>query len=272
MPSISHSSATNASAVVRRRRRAQRRQRAVLLRDRLARSRRRRWGCRARRAGARTSRPRFALAIAATRFFADCVAEPLERRRAARAVSTNRSATSWTSPASTSCATTFSPSPSMFIWPRDAKNSIAASCCAGQPSRFGHSSATLPSSRSSAVPHDGHARRRLERRARPLLGDAEDLRDDLAGLLDQHAIAAAEPEASRPDPSCGRDARDTVVPETSTGSSIATGVTAPVRPTLSSRSSSARRDLARGELVRDRPARELRRSCRAPRAARSRRP
>ena len=45
----------------------------------------------------------------------------------------------------------------MFIWPRDAKNSIAASCCAGHPSRFVHASTTLPSSRSSALPQEGHA-------------------------------------------------------------------------------------------------------------------
>ena len=96
----------------------------------------------------------------------------------------------------------------MFIWPRDAKNSIAPSCCAGQPSRFGHISATLPSSRTSSALHDGHAVGGVERRARALLGDAEDLGDDLAGLLEQHAIAEAEAERFDVIPVVDRRARD----------------------------------------------------------------
>ena len=63
-------------------------------------------------------------------------------------------------------------------------------------------------------------------------------RDDLAGLLDAARDRPCRGRAARPDPSCGRDARDTVVPETSTGSRIATGVTAPVRPMLTSMSRS----------------------------------
>ena len=96
-----------------------------------------------------------ALAIDSIRFFAEVAANRSSPSSWA-CVSANRSATSVTRPAAMTCATTFSPSPSMFIAPRDAKNSIAAWSCAGQPRRFGHSSATLPSSRSSACPHDGH--------------------------------------------------------------------------------------------------------------------
>ena len=231
---------------------------AVLLRDRPSRRRHRRAGCRARRAGARTSRLARPSSIAAIRFFADCSAnrssasscsqrqredigdvvhEPGRRRAARRPSRRGRRCSSGR-------ATRRTRSPRAAAPGSRAGSRTRARPC---PPR------ARAASRTTGTPSA------LERRARALLGHAEDLRDDLAGLLDQHAIAAAEAEPLRPDPSCGPTRATTVVPDTSTGSSIGDRRDRAGAADVRLEVAQDRRDLARRELVGDRPARKLRR-------------
>jgi len=100
-------------------------------------------------------------------------------------------------------------------------------------------------------------RRRQECRTRPFLGDAEDLRNDLAGFLEQHAIALAEPEPRDLIPVVDRRARhgragdvDGIEQRDRRDRTRAADVDLEVVQD--------RRDLARRELVGDRPARRLR--------------
>src|SRR5262249_6660521 len=103
----------------------------------------------------------------------------------------------------------------------------------------------------------GTVRRSLERRTLALLGDREDLRDDLAGLLEQHAVALAQPELRDDVPVVDRRAPDG-------GARQLDGVERRDRGDRAGPADVAMDvaqhggDLAGRELVGDRPARELR--------------
>ncbi len=101
-----------------------------------------------------------------------------------------RSAGSRTSFASTSCATTCSPSPRMSMAPRCVKCSMRRFTCSGH-SGLGQRMATCPSSFTTAVPHTGQCRGHgdaLLVTGALLLVHADDGGDDLAGLLDDDEV------------------------------------------------------------------------------------
>ena len=88
--------------------------------------------------------------------------------------------------------------------------------------------------------------------------DAEHLRNDVAGALDRAPCRrCARPSRAISSSLCSV-AFCTTTPPTVTGSSLATGVSAPVRPTWISMSLTTVRGLLGGEFVRDRPARRAR--------------
>ena len=68
---------------------------------------------------------------------------------------------------------------------------------------------------------------------------ADDFGDDVAGAPHDHGVADAHVLARAPRTGCAASRCETVVPPTNTGSSLATGVSLPVRPTWTSMSRSS---------------------------------
>ena len=93
----------------------------------------------------------------------------------------------------------------------------------------------------------------LRRRARGT--HADHLGDHVAGAAHDHGVADAHALAAHLEHRCAASRSLTVVPPTNTGSSLATGVSLPVRPTWISIALQARRLLLRRVLLRHRPAR-----------------
>ena len=126
----------------------------------------------------------------------------------------------------------------MFIAVRDAK------CSRLRRSRAGHDvfsqrQTTSSSSRCSALPHTGHARRHLPRLAarravRMRQDRLDDLRDDVAGLSRSARGRRRGCPCARCPRRCAASPSRWSMPASITGSSTAYGVTAPVRPTLTS--------------------------------------
>ena len=132
----------------------------------------------------------------------------------------------------------------MSIAPRLTKCLMLSTICAGHE-RLGQRTATSPSSRTTTRAAGravlGHAPRagraswaadalpRPPRERRP-----DDLRDDVAGALDDHVVAGRGCPCGGCRPRCAAWRRSTVTPPTCTGSSTANGVSTPVRPTLTS--------------------------------------
>ena len=168
-----------------------------------------------------------------------------------------------TRPASTSWSTSLSPRPSMSI-ARRRRSAGSPACAAPAQNRPPvQRQSTSPSSRAIALPHTGH----LPPQA---LVEVEGLADVGRAPLQHHARPPRGSRRRRGARSpCRRCARPcgavssslcsvallTVVPPTNTGSSLATGVSLPVRPTWMSMSRSTRHLLLRRVLVRHRPAR-----------------
>ena len=99
-----------------------------------------------------------------------------------------------TSLLSMSCAISDSPSPSMFMADREAKCSRPRCSLAGHDV-FSQRQTASPSARCSAAPQRGHVGRhhpRLRVRRPPAQHRADDARDDVAGLLDDHPVAFAD--------------------------------------------------------------------------------
>ena len=71
----------------------------------------------------------------------------------------------------------------------------------------------------------------LGRRRASLEHDLDDLRDHVAGALQHHRVADRGCPCARSSPRCAASRGATTTPPTVTGSSMATGVSAPVRPT-----------------------------------------
>ena len=121
--------------------------------------------------------------------------------------------------------------------------------CSGAPLR------PPPAPRGCRIPGRRQAERRARLSGRPLLFDYPDhLRDHVAGALDDDRIAGADVPLRAISSSLWSVARETVTPPTCTGSSSATGVSAPVRPTeieMRCRTVSA---CSAGKLVGDGPA------------------
>ena len=166
----------------------------------------------------------------------------------------------FTSSASTSCTTSFSPSPSMSMAPREAKWITRPVTWAGH-SALGQRVTASPSGRTALVPHTGHLSGSLNFRGLPVrcsrMG-ATTLGDHVAGTAHPHGVAHAHVllvhlvlvvQASRWTRSR---------PPTFTGSSRATGVRAAGAPHLHLDVEHLRALLLRGELPRDGPARRAR--------------
>ena len=116
-----------------------------------------------------------------------------------------------------------------------------------------------PSRARRALPHTGHCARHAEVRARSACARSRHARRPLRGSRRRRGARSRCRRCARP---CGAPrtalcsvALDTVVPPTNTGSSLATGVSLPVRPTWIVDALSTRRLLLRRVLVRHRPAR-----------------
>ena len=128
--------------------------------------------------------------------------------------------------------------PSMFITPREAKCRIDSFNRAGQLVLMQRLAASA-SSRTILPPHTGHA---LGMRngvpVGPLRVHPHHFRDHVAAALDHHVVADLQPQPPISSSLCSV-ARETVTPPTSTGFRCATGVSAPVRPTCTSMSSTA---------------------------------
>ena len=148
----------------------------------------------------------------------------------------------------------------MFIAIRDAKCSRLRRRRAGHDG-FSQRQTTSSSSRRSALPHSGHVAGISHGAAPSGCGRiaVDHLRDDVAALLDHDACRRRGHPCARRPRRCAASPSRSCDPASSTGSSTAYGVTAPVRPTLTSIRSQLRVRLLRRELERGRPARELRR-------------
>ena len=152
----------------------------------------------------------------------------------------------------------------MFIAERDAKCSRLRRSRAGHDG-FSQRQTTSSSSRCSALlalrtraPASCHGSPR--RRAVGMRQDRlHHLRDDVAALLDQRRGRPRGCPCARRLRRCAASPSRSSSRRANTGSSTAYGVTAPVRPTLTSIRFSVGRRLLRGELERRRPARKLRR-------------
>ena len=124
----------------------------------------------------------------------------------------------------------------MFIARREAKCSRPRRMRAGHDA-FSHRHTTSSSGLTSALWQNGQRSRHLPRlRCRPAARSrrADDLRDDVAALFDEHEVAVADVAARDFLLVVQRRHLRSVVPLSRTGSSTANGVTAPVRPTLTS--------------------------------------
>ena len=86
---------------------------------------------------------------------------------------------------------------------RDAKCSMRRRSCAGQ-ALFSHRHTTSSSAAPAGLPHDGHADGICQGSPRPGVrhDDLDDLRDDVAALFNQDAIADAEDPCGRPRRRC----------------------------------------------------------------------
>ena len=140
-----------------------------------------------------------------------------------------------------------------------AKCSSACLRCAGQTEPAGAARDRLvrqPHDRRAALrAARRHRRTRVAPRGRLSEHDADDLRDHVARAPhDRPCRRSSRPCAATSSSLCSV-ALVTVTPPTNTGSSRATGVIAPVRPTCTSMPSDLGRHLLGRKLVRDRPAR-----------------
>ena len=128
-----------------------------------------------------------------------------------------------------------SPKPSMFIALRETKCSILPFICGGQPDSLGQRHAASPSTRTNFAPHSGQLLGKL---------DILELLESLESLSARPVIfGMISPPFSTQTRSPGRMSRDlmksslwsvarcTTVPDSWTGSRLATGVTTPVLPT-----------------------------------------
>ncbi|MNN22594.1 hypothetical protein D3C81_1359580 [compost metagenome] len=180
-----------------------------------------------------------ALSMAATRLRADFC--PIRSRPASwMALRLNKSAGVFTSPLSTSCSTILSPRPSTSMARRAAKCLIASLRCASQNRPPEQRVTASPSSRSTAEPHTGHwVGKRISRAS---TGRCASTTATICGITSpaRRTITVSPimtPRRAISSALC-RVALETVTPPTNTGLSLATGVTAPVRPTWNSTFSS----------------------------------
>jgi hypothetical protein len=93
----------------------------------------------------------------------------------------------------------FSPSPSMSMALRETKCRSRSTACAGQIRPPVQRRTASPSSRTAWLPQAGTDAeiRRASRRPAASRHDVEDLRDDVAGALDDHRVADADVLPSR---------------------------------------------------------------------------
>ena len=167
--------------------------------------------------------------------------------------------------ASTSCSTSFSPSPSIFIARRLAKCRKACLRCAGQNSPPVQRDTDSSSNRTTCEPHTGHtagiANSRASRGRRSITTRAT------SGITSPArrttTVSPMRTSLRRISSSLCSVALVTVAPPTNTGASRATGVSAPVRPTCTSMSSKVVVASSAGNLcaMAQRGARDTKPSC-----------
>jgi len=158
--------------------------------------------------------------------------------RVARPFNSKRSNGSRTRPRSTSLSATIPPMLSISSAPRAAKNSTRRVVCAGQYRFFAAPQRQIQGSRRMGPPHTGHFPWNVfcEIERLRLSWPLRFTTSTTAGMTsprfrDHHGIADANVFAFDFSSSLCNVARATVLPLTSTGFSIATGVRIPVRPT-----------------------------------------
>ena len=147
-------------------------------------------------------------------------------------VSPYRSAGVFKSPRSTSCEQVWSPSPSMSIAPREAKWRSRPWSCAGQD-RFVQR--VMAPSRCTSAPQAGQWVG-MRNSGRPSGGRSSAMTRTISGITSparrRKIRSPLRTSLRRTSSSLCRVARATVTPPTCTGVRKATGVSAPVRPTL----------------------------------------
>ena len=129
-----------------------------------------------------------------------------------------------------------SPSPSMFIAPRDAKCSRPRCSLAGHDV-FSQRHTASPSARCSVLPQRGHVvgiSHGCAVRRPPAQHRTDDARNHVAGLLDRPPSRLRGCPCGRCRRRCAASPSRWCEPARNTGSSTANGVTAPVRPTFTS--------------------------------------
>ncbi|OPZ69004.1 MAG: hypothetical protein BWY83_02128 [bacterium ADurb.Bin478] len=179
----------------------------------------------------RSSGRRRLASMACSRFFADF---PAMRSRPARSFSWRkyRSLTSFTSFFSTSCSTSFSPSPSMSMAFLLLKWIMRSRSCAGQ-ARLMQRRAASPSGRTVRLPHSGQVSGSVNFFSAPLLREAMDL--TTSGITSPARCTSTQSPSRMSLRSISswlcRVARLTSTPPIFTGFITATGVSTPVRPT-----------------------------------------
>ena len=130
--------------------------------------------------------------------------------------------------------TVFSPMPSMSIPPREAKWTRRAQRCAGQRTSPMQRATTSPSGRTTGLLQTGHLSGMTNSRSSPVR--TETTGPTTSGITSpaRRTITVSPMRMSlrRTSSSLCNVASETVAPETRTGSSMAKGVAAPVRPML----------------------------------------
>ena len=157
------------------------------------------------------------------------------RPEATAASASSRPASGWVRAAAAS-----SPSPSTSSAPREPMWAIRSVSWAGHERALGQRRSTSPSlAGASRVPHEGHDSGMSKRRSEP--SRASTTGATISGMTSPALRSTTVSPMSTPlratSVALWRVARDTVEPDTRTGSMIPKGVTRPVRPTWTSMSS-----------------------------------
>ena len=138
-----------------------------------------------------------------------------------------------TRPLSISCSASRSPSPRMSSPAREAKYRRPSFSCAGQEARFGQRSTASSGSRTASDPQAGQRSGISKGRSAPVRRSFSTATTSgmISAALRTRTTSPTRTSLRRISSSLCRPARCTTVPAKRTGSRLATGVRAPVRPT-----------------------------------------